>query len=113
MLGRCYKDGCGTPVDEKKAFTTIKKAAKLNEPYGLYWLGWFYATGTVVEKDIDKANEYYDLAVKNGFQEPEENKQKTLSCIDTNYETDQIYFSLTCDADDGMGRQHQVAEWQY
>ena len=78
MLGRCYKDGCGTPVDEKKAFTTIKKAAKLNEPYGLYWLGWFYATGTVVEKDIDKANEYYDLAVKNGFQEPEENKQKTL-----------------------------------
>lgn len=80
-LGLCYLKGIGVAIDEHKAFKLIQEVAvKYDYADALYWLGYFYATGTVVGKDTELANTYYDKAVANGYEPDDETKSnhKTL-----------------------------------
>lgn len=78
-LGLCYLKGVGTVKDEHRAFKLIQEiAVKYDYADALYWLGWFYATGTVVGKDEELAATYYEKAIKNGYQPDEESEHKTL-----------------------------------
>ena len=75
-LGVCCLEGTGTPKDEQRAFKLISKVA-VETDYGdaLHWLGWFYETGTVVEKDAEQAELYYKKAVANGYEEKNEEER--------------------------------------
>ena len=54
-LAICYHDGIGTAVNTPKAAAWMKKAASQNDQASLYWLGNWYATGTVVKRNERKA----------------------------------------------------------
>lgn len=52
--------------DFAKAKECYEKAVELGEPFGYVSLGALYEEGYGVEKDLEKAAEYYRLAIENG-----------------------------------------------
>jgi len=65
-LGVCLFNGWGTGVDKEQAFQWIKKSASKNHMMSLTFIGYMYETGEVVERDIERAKEYYQRAAKLG-----------------------------------------------
>ncbi|WP_143315448.1 tetratricopeptide repeat protein [Clostridium sp. HBUAS56017] len=67
-LGLAYLEGNGVEKkDRKKAYKYFKKAHKLGEPIGTYRLANCYYIGIGVEKDLLKALDCYEQAIKNGY----------------------------------------------
>lgn len=76
----CYENGYGVEKDEKQAvkYCTLlarqgyamalewlhKKAEEDENAHAQYWLGWLYADGKVVAKDLNKAFGLYERAAK-------------------------------------------------
>jgi TPR repeat protein len=50
--------------NNQKAFHYIKKASSLGHFHATFLLGWIYEFGKIVNDDITKAIEYYELAIK-------------------------------------------------
>jgi TPR repeat protein len=61
-LGRCYRQGIGTSVDNKKAFELYQKAANLGNVSGINNLGYCYQNGIGTNIDNQKAFELYQIA---------------------------------------------------
>jgi TPR repeat protein len=62
-LGVHYNQGWKVERDEKKAFEYFMKAAEMNLPEALNVLTYIYKKGnSVVEKDLEKALEYAEMA---------------------------------------------------
>lgn len=98
-LGLCYLHGLGVSPDEHKAFKLIQEVAvKYDYADALYWLGYFYAKGIVVGKDIDLANTYYDKAIANGY-EPEEDKSPKRKRLEDYFEEEN---SIVTNQDNGL-----------
>lgn len=57
LFVRAYNAG-----EEQKAFDLCRRGAGAGSVDCVYWLGWYYYWGKVVEKDYDKAKEYFDMA---------------------------------------------------
>ncbi|MDS0525902.1 sel1 repeat family protein [Clostridium sp. SHJSY1] len=67
-LGLAYLEGNGVKKkNRKKAYEYFKKAHKLAEPIGTYRLANCYYIGIGVEKNLLKALNYYEKAIKNGY----------------------------------------------
>lgn len=70
-IGLCYYFGVGVQKDRLKALELFNKIA---EPHATqyevdeanYWIGKIYLEGEVVEKDINKARQYFELADRDG-----------------------------------------------
>lgn len=59
-LARCYEDGLGVKKDAVEAHKWFLKAAKQNDSYALYSVGWNYAHGAGgVKKDVIEAAKWY------------------------------------------------------
>lgn len=67
LLAWCQMKGYGMPKDEKKGFEVFQKELNKKEPMHLPYLyhnmALFYATGMGVEKDLGKAEEYFNDSV--------------------------------------------------
>lgn len=63
-IGIALLEGKHLPKDEKKAFELFLGAAKANDYRALFELGYCYEYGIGVEKDLYKANYYYELGEK-------------------------------------------------
>ncbi|KAF9966900.1 hypothetical protein BGZ73_000810, partial [Actinomortierella ambigua] len=55
-VGRCFYDGCGTPMNPWIAVHWLKQAAKRGHAVSHIILGWMSETGYGVDKDYGKAN---------------------------------------------------------
>jgi len=82
--------GIGTKADYKQAFEYYLKSADLNCGLALNNLGACYMNGEFVEKDFNKAEEYFNLAIKQNYIDAKNNLlrlvvAKNLSVFD-NYE---------------------------
>ena len=98
-LGLCYLKGIGTTIDEHKAFKLIQEVAvKYDYADALYWLGYFYAKGIVVGKDLDLANTYYDKAIANGY-EPEDDKSPKRKRLEDYFDEEN---SIVSNQDNGL-----------
>ena len=60
MIGKIYEN----EKQYKKAFEYYKKAAKKDDAYAQYSLGFMFEHGQGVEKNINKAKEWYEKAAK-------------------------------------------------
>lgn len=60
----CYN---GNIVNYKKGLVYLKKLHERGEPRASATIGWLYNLGNGVEKDLFKAQEYYETASKNGY----------------------------------------------
>lgn len=69
MLGWMYVKGLGVEKDEQKGLDIIRKELeKEDRPDLLHNMTLFYATGLCVEKDLDKAEEYFNKSIWNSFE---------------------------------------------
>ena len=66
FLGDCLSFGRGVESDHKRSFEYYRKASA-RIPYAKYRMGLFYATGTAVPCDKDKAVELMDEAIAAGY----------------------------------------------
>lgn len=66
FLGDCLSYGQGIEKDHRRAFEYYRKASA-RIPYAKYRMGLFYATGTAVPCDKDKAVELMDEAIAAGY----------------------------------------------
>lgn len=67
-LGLAYLEGNGVEKrNRKKAYDCFKKAHELGEPIGTYRLANCYYIGIGVEKNLLKALNYYEKAIKWGY----------------------------------------------
>ena len=66
LLGRCYETGNGVARNWKKAFSWYRKAAKQDDPEGLFHVGYCYLHGVGVSIDLEKAAEYLQKASDKG-----------------------------------------------
>lgn len=65
-LAECYETGYGVARDEAKAFNLYLEGSNYDD-YAAAKVALFYEEGRVVEKDLDKAYEYYEKATENCF----------------------------------------------
>ena len=65
-LGRCYETGNGVARDWKKALSWYRKAAKQDEPEGLFHVGYCYLHGVGVSIDLERAAKYLQKASDKG-----------------------------------------------
>ncbi|WP_147820093.1 SEL1-like repeat protein [Salidesulfovibrio onnuriiensis] len=65
-VGIFLYNGYGVQKDKKEALVWMEKAANKNLPKALTFMGYMYETGEIVGKDLTKAKEYYQKAVKLG-----------------------------------------------
>ena len=68
FYGRFLCKGIGTALDPVEAVAWFRKAADQNCPAAFYELGVCYENGEGVERDLDKAAEWYGKAVEGGFE---------------------------------------------
>lgn len=68
LLAECYEKGEGVSRDETKAFSLYLEGSEYND-YAAAKVGLFYEEGRIVEKDLQKAYEYYEKATANCFLE--------------------------------------------
>ena len=66
FLGDCLSYGRGAEKDHRRAFEYYRKAS-VRIPYAKYRMGLFYAVGTAVPCDKDKAVELMDEAIAAGY----------------------------------------------
>ncbi|KAN0047938.1 hypothetical protein ACTA71_002327 [Dictyostelium dimigraforme] len=64
-LGRYYYSHSQNP-DYNNAFTLWSAAAKLNHPDALFYLGGMFHSGLVVEKNVEKSLQLYEISAKGG-----------------------------------------------
>ena len=76
FLGDCLSYGDGVEKDHGRAFEYYRKASA-RIPYAKYRTGLFYATGTAVPCDKDKAVELMDEAIAAGYRPSERLLQQT------------------------------------
>ena len=70
-LGILYEQGLGVDISPNKAIELWERACKADPKHcegAQYKLGYAYYDGWGVERDLSKAKEYFELAVKNGYQ---------------------------------------------
>lgn len=67
-LAECYEKGEGVTRDEPKAFALYLDGSKYDD-YSAAKVALFYEEGRVVEKDLEKAYEYYSKATANQWME--------------------------------------------
>ena len=78
-LGGCYADGdLGLPQDDQKANKLYLKAGELGCAAGYYNLGNSYHRGRGVERDVKKAQPYWQLAAMGGIVRARQN----LGCVE-------------------------------
>ncbi len=68
-LALLYLDGLGTEVNGEKGIQLLLSASSKGETAADYSLGCVYFYGEFVEKDIQKAKEYFEKAASNGVEE--------------------------------------------
>ena len=65
-LGEMYYLGEGVEQDYKKAYELFVRSDSC-EPMTMYYLGRMHEFGEYVPKDIEKAREYYEIAIKDDY----------------------------------------------
>ena len=66
-LGVCYRDGdCGLPQDNTKALELYHRAGELGNAKAYFIIGSIYHNGRGVERNVAKANHYFELAAIGG-----------------------------------------------
>lgn len=68
LLAECYENGYGVRRDETKAFNLYLEGSEYHY-YAAAKVGLFYEEGRVVEKDLQKAYEYYDKAIGDSWKD--------------------------------------------
>ena len=67
ILGCCYNNGsCGLPQNRAMALELWQQAAELGNAPSYCFIGVAYYQGYGVERDVKKANHYYELAAMGG-----------------------------------------------
>lgn len=67
LLAQAYEYGRGVERNEEKAFHYFQLAAERNYPFAIYKLGLIYKEGCIVNRDLQKAKEYFNNALAAGF----------------------------------------------
>jgi hypothetical protein len=66
-IGKAYLYGTnGYEQNPAKAIESLTKASNNGDSYAMAWLGYIYAEGLGVEKNMNKSRQWYELAAKNG-----------------------------------------------
>jgi len=65
-LASMYAEGLGTDIDYNLAYQWYQKSADQELPDGLYGVGWCFFHGKGVEKDVEKALDYFKQAANKG-----------------------------------------------
>lgn len=64
FMGRCYYWGeKGVKVNDAEAYRWIQKSVQKKSPYGYFHLAQFYLNGTIVSKNLQKSDFYFDKAI--------------------------------------------------
>ena len=65
-------EGDGTPSDEKQGISWIRRAAEGDNAQAQYILGQCYLEGELVDKNVDLAKKYLEMAAAQGVVEARE-----------------------------------------
>jgi TPR repeat protein len=68
LLARAYYKGQGVAIDNSAAFNWAQRAEKVNVADGIYFLGLCYENGRGVARNLTKASDLFDRAIKLGHQ---------------------------------------------
>lgn len=79
---RFYGRG-GMPSDKKESFKYFMKSAEMEHPRGLYWVGYLYALGQGVEKNIGLARSFMQRAADTG--QVEQMRSFAYNCLSGRY----------------------------
>ena len=66
MLGYCYAEGIGTPIDKKGPLIYILKLQNMNNNFAQYNVAVCFNDGIGTKKDVIKAKEWYKKSADNG-----------------------------------------------
>ena len=58
--------GSGSDADKARAVALLRRAAQANDRDGMYWLGYTFQQGELVERNLDSALYWFDLLAENG-----------------------------------------------
>ena len=64
----------------------MTQAAEMGHPSAMFGLGICYQDGTGVEKDIEKAAEWYEIALESGYEPDEEDETRLEEVLGEGYE---------------------------
>lgn len=65
-LAQMIENGEGTEINWERAFKLYQGAASKKHAFAHWNLGYYYLTGRVVTKDVNKASEHFEIAFKEG-----------------------------------------------
>jgi TPR repeat protein len=65
-LAQMVENGEGTEINWERAFKLYQGAASKKHAFAHWNLGYYYLTGRVVAKDVNKASEHFEIAFKEG-----------------------------------------------